>query len=247
MPLPYHLYENGQALRVVSTPADLGAGGAEGQVALTLDPLGFYAWTLADGWIALASLEGATVPALGNHNLFSISHPDVDASDTPAAGEILTYDGNTWKSGPPVPAATETTPGKVELATTTETSAGTETTRAVHPAGLKSALTPEAWIAPTLLAGWVNYGAPYDNAGYRKEPTGLVRLRGVIKNGTIANGTVLFNLPVGYRPSAQRSIPSYQGGADDAIRLEVATNGDVSATGLANNFNLLLDGVVFVR
>src|SRR5215210_1085056 len=109
MPLPGNLYENGQPLRVCSTPGDLGAGGRLGQIVLTLDPLRIYAET-ATGWVALASLEGVTPPALGNHNLFSISHPDVDASDTPADGELLTYDGasSTWKASPPVPAATET-------------------------------------------------------------------------------------------------------------------------------------------
>jgi len=105
MPLPYNLFENGQQVRVVSTPTDLGSGGAEGQVALTLDPLGIYAWTAADGWQPLATLEGATPPALGNHNLFSISHPDVNPSDTPADSEVLTYDAaaSQWKSAPAFP------------------------------------------------------------------------------------------------------------------------------------------------
>lgn len=40
-----------------------------------------------------------------------------------------------------VPDATETTKGKVELATTTEAVAGIDTTRAVTPAGLKAAIT----------------------------------------------------------------------------------------------------------
>lgn len=39
-----------------------------------------------------------------------------------------------------IPNATETTAGKVELATTAEATAGTDTQRAVTPAGLKSAL-----------------------------------------------------------------------------------------------------------
>lgn len=37
-----------------------------------------------------------------NHNLFSSRHPDVDATDTPADGEVLTYDSSSskWKSSP---------------------------------------------------------------------------------------------------------------------------------------------------
>lgn len=38
-----------------------------------------------------------------NHNLFSSRHPDVDAADVPAGGDILTYDGaaSKWKASPP--------------------------------------------------------------------------------------------------------------------------------------------------
>ena len=60
-------------------------------------------------------------------------------------------------------AATETAAGKVELATAAETEAGTDNTRAVHPAGLKAALdaqlTPGTNIppsAPTVGATYIN-------------------------------------------------------------------------------------------
>jgi hypothetical protein len=237
-------------LHIADTLGDLPPVAEIGMIYEVLSPLSLYAYT-AGGWVALASPSGSPTsptPAseAGQGVVELATQGEVEAGTAGIlAATAARLKAELDRRG--AIAATETALGPVELATSAETQAGTDATRAVHPAGLKAALTPEAWIAPTLLNGWVNYGAPYDNAGYRKEPAGLVRLRGVIKNGTIANGTVLFNLPVGYRPSAQRSIPSYQGGADDAIRLEVATNGDVSATGLANNFNLLLDGVVFVR
>lgn len=49
--------------------------------------------------------------------------------------------------------ATETTKGHVELATAAETTAGTDNTRAVHPAGLKVELDKKANLASPALTG----------------------------------------------------------------------------------------------
>lgn len=49
-----------------------------------------------------------------------------------------------------------------------------------------------------LQAGWV--ADTY--ASFRKDETGTVYINGRIKNGTVAANTVLFTLPVGYRPAA---------------------------------------------
>lgn len=65
----------------------------------------------------------------------------------------------------------------------------------------------EDWIAPTFLNSWVNYDSGHAPAGYSKDSAGVVRLRGLIKNGTI--GLSAFTLPVGYRPE----YPSHQLGA----------------------------------
>ena len=55
------------------------------------------------------------------------------------------------------------------------------------------------YLAPTLLNSWVN-GSPTNRevAGYNKDSLGFVRLRGWLNTGVA--GTVVFNLPVGYRP-----------------------------------------------
>jgi len=52
-----------------------------------------------------------------------------------------------------VPDATETQKGVIELASTAETGAGTDTTRAVHPAGLKAQLQLKANLASPALTG----------------------------------------------------------------------------------------------
>lgn len=48
---------------------------------------------------------------------------------------------------------------------------------------------------------WVPYAAGHEDPGYYKDPFGRVQLSGTTKNGT--SGTVIFNLPVGYRPKAR--------------------------------------------
>ena len=50
-------------------------------------------------------------------------------------------------------------------------------------------------FAPTLLSGWVNYGDGFAAAGYYKGPDNRVHLQGLVKSGTVADGTVIFTLP----------------------------------------------------
>lgn len=58
-----------------------------------------------------------------------------------------------------ISAASETVKGAVELATAAETTAGTDNTRAVHPAGLKVELDKKAPLASPVLTGVVTAGA----------------------------------------------------------------------------------------
>lgn len=65
----------------------------------------------------------------------------------PSAGQALIWDGTEWVNddvAPPIPDATESVKGIVELATNAETSTGTDSTRAVTPAGLKPLLDAKA-------------------------------------------------------------------------------------------------------
>ena len=139
-------------------------------------------------------------------------------------------------------AANETTPGVAEIATRAETGTGTDDARIVTPLKLAQKLTPEAWIVPTLANGWVNYGTPYDTAGYRKDPLGRVHLKGLVKNGTAQ--TTIFTLPVGYRPAADKLF-LVQTGAGASARLEVNSNGTVVAAANTVSGNLSLEGVSF--
>jgi len=77
-----------------------------------------------------------------------------------------------------------------------------------------------AWIAPTFLNSWVNYGAPWEVAGYRKYPNGDVAMRGLVKNGT--HGLNIFVLPVGYRPPNNLLKANINGNALGRLNIDPA-------------------------
>jgi hypothetical protein len=74
-----------------------------------------------------------------------------------------------------------------------------------------------------FVGTWVNYEAGYEAAGYYKDPFGRVHIAGVVKNGV--SGSVIFNLPAGYRPKGREQFVSWADGAP--LRIDVAANGDV--------------------
>lgn len=83
----------------------------------------------------------------------------------------------------------------------------------------KANKTQEAWTAPTLLNGWVNYG--FVDAGYFIDDFGIVHIRGMVSSGS----GIVFILPEGYRPSA-RVVMVITSNAGDG-RVDVDTNGSV--------------------
>ena len=103
----------------------------------------------------------------------------------------------------------------------------------------KSDNTNENWIAPTFQNSWVNYGSPFQTAGYYKKDN-RVYLRGLVKNGTV--GQSIFTLPVNYRPTATEIFSVNSIAAFGSVY--IASNGQV----LANNGNngwFSLDGISF--
>lgn len=63
----------------------------------------------------------------------------------------------------------------------------------------------EAWRVvgavgqPAFQNGWVNFGGGEPALSFYKDPLGIVRIRGLIKSGAV--NSVVFTLPVGYRPN----------------------------------------------
>lgn len=107
---------------------------------------------------------------------------------------------------------------------------------------------------PVFTNSWVNYdtgtGAPgtiqQRNAQFRKYPDGKVRLRGVIRNG--ANGTMAFQLPVGYRPKTNGTQSFACNANTDDASVGVDINGAVMPSnvgGAVVTSWCYLDGVEF--
>ena len=107
--------------------------------------------------------------------------------------------------------------------------------------------TDEAWHSPELLNGWVEFGGGYNPPGYAMD-RGRVHLKGFIKNGTASANTVLFNLPLAYRPQNNISVVSISnaGGTATPITIEILTNGNVRIGAFSSGTNwLILDSISF--
>lgn len=99
------------------------------------------------------------------------------------------------------------------------------------------------WVAPTLLNSWVNYGGVYQNAGYYKDPMGMVHLRGLVKDGTATAGTTLFTLPAGFRPLAQTVGITLTNSLMGTFNIE--TDGDVNVGGSTSSAWFSLENITF--
>lgn len=93
---------------------------------------------------------------------------------------------------------------------------GSVTADLLAPLSVGSAriVTPQAWQIigaagqPAFTGTWVNFGAPYQSAGFYKDELGLVHIRGVVKTGA-APPSAVFTLPAGYRPDGDLIFPSW--------------------------------------
>lgn len=94
---------------------------------------------------------------------------------------------------------------------------------------------------PAFANAWVNYGAPYSNAGFIKRPDGWVELVGVIKTGTV--GSAAFTLPPGYRPASTKTLGTLSNGVFG--RVDIGADGTVTPIAPSNNASVVLDGLHF--
>jgi hypothetical protein len=116
----------------------------------------------------------------------------------------------------------------------------------------QAAATMPAWNACNIGGGWTNYLNTYATAGFTETSTGIVHMKGLIKNGSTSVGTVLCTLPPGFRPNAKLIFLTSSNGVTNGIaegapaRIDVATNGDVILDYGGNSSWIDLDMIRFV-
>lgn len=96
---------------------------------------------------------------------------------------------------------------------------------------------------PTLLNGWMNYDATYAPAGYWKDAMNIVHLSGMIKSGATAAETVIFSLPVGYRPASSEKF--FTVSLNAICTIDIYSNGNVVIRTGANAGWVSLSGITF--
>lgn len=104
----------------------------------------------------------------------------------------------------------------------------------------KANTVQEAWIAPTMVNSWVDFGGSSDTIGYMKDTLGFVHLKGTVKGGT---AITIFTLPTGYRPVLDKNLNfSTNIGATPSF---VKSTGLVGITTLGSNTYVSMDCVIF--
>lgn len=98
---------------------------------------------------------------------------------------------------------------------------------------------------------WVDFGGSWAKAGWTKDAQGVVHLKGLIMDGIVAVNTLIFTLPVGFRPKENTicSVPTYDGISLTHGRVDVMLNGNVNAGNQDNNLRttwVSLDGISFI-
>jgi len=218
---------------------------ADGQIALntnTTSP-GLYfkdstgASIIKVGPVHVGSTAPNVTPPTGGSSGNSTGEVWLDTSLTPAGVKI--WDGSAWVNATPV--GSTTVQGLLELATSAETQAGSDTDRAVTPAGLQSKLSDStSTTSSTTIASSTAVKAAYDLAAAALPKSG---------------GTITGNLEIGTTGSL-----TFEGATADAFETTLAvvdptadrtitlpnTTGTVVTTGDTGTVTstMLLDGTV---
>ncbi len=84
----------------------------------------------------------------------------------------------------------------------------------------------EAWQSLPLQPAWSNFGFGYEFGGFRKDASGTVQLRGVLR-AQAAPTELIAMLPPGYRPGQIEVFSPNSGGLSDHARVDVYPSGAV--------------------
>jgi hypothetical protein len=109
-------------------------------------------------------------------------------------------------------------------------------------------VNPEGWQYVTFLNSWTDYGVSWNRAQFRKDPTGRVWVRGLVKRTTAGYTPPIFVLPVNYRPKkihifntiGNNNYSRIDVGADGVVALSASASGSATPEAFVS-----LDGISF--
>lgn len=163
----------------------------------------------------------------------TLTTPQIDTINEATAAAGVTADGVLLKDGHVTIQGSAGTPATPAAGLGKFAGVGTSNIRPkwINETGVVESIATtlqEAWTAPALQNSWVNYGNGYDAVGYMKDSIGFVHIKGMIKSGTTSFGTLLFTLPVGYRPGGHSYIVSGHTAGGGLAAYEVKSTGEVN-------------------
>lgn len=179
----------------------------------------------------------------------------VDTSTSPATQKVRNAANNAWVvvgtmdtvrlGNAPIVAPTFT---GVAQCTNTAGAASSDFSIA-NTAHVKAALVNHgAWQTPSLQNGWTAGFAGNIPIAYRISSNGFLYIKGqAANNGTVGTSSIIFTLPVGFRPTQlHQSKLKYIGSAATVMLLQIDTNGNVShiagtsLSGIAHDLDFFL-------
>lgn len=86
-----------------------------------------------------------------------------------------------------------------------------------------TAVTDADWTSVSFSNSWANFGLGFETAQYYKDVLGFVRIRGLIKSGSV--GSAAFTLPVGYRPALNIIVATVSASLFGELRIYGAGHG----------------------
>lgn len=105
-------------------------------------------------------------------------------------------------------------------------------------------IPPSVTAVTSFLNSWVNFGSSNTTAAYSIDDSGIVRLQGLIKSGTI--GSAAFILPTGFRPqlTVRQAVTTFNGSNVVMGETFVDSSGNVTPSAGSNSY-VSLDGITF--
>ena len=110
--------------------------------------------------------------------------------------------------------------------------------------------SPPAWINPVLLNNWANVGGTLASCQYRKFDN-IVEIKGIVQpltGTTPASGSILMNLPSGYRPLQTRYFGQWANSSGAYVMglFRIGNNGDCSLFFTATSITSFATQLLFV-